>query len=100
MAWFAKDGQQQRQGLDPKLLAVALVTSGAWVALDWARGAVLDVERLAIGGLFVLTLLVAWHVLDLSFAALRRHYELKTGLKAFDDRAARVAAQFRRLDGE
>jgi hypothetical protein len=100
MASPPKGGPDQRQGSDLKLLVVALVTSAAWVVLDWARGAVLDVERLITGGLFVLTLLVAWRGLEMSFAALRRHYELKTGLKAFDERTARIEGQFRRLGGE
>jgi hypothetical protein len=99
MAFSARNEEGQQRGPDLRLILVALVTSAAWVVVDWTRNPGLDVERLVTGGLFVLTLLVAWRGFEMFVATLRRHYELKSGLETFDEKAARIEAQFKRLEG-
>jgi hypothetical protein len=99
VALLTRNEEGQQQGPDLKLILVALVTSAAWVVVDWTRNPGLDVERLITGGLFVLTLLVAWRSFEVFVATLRRHYELKSGLETFDGKAARIEEQFKRLEG-
>ena len=73
---------------------VVVLIGGGWIWYGWSQGGA-DMAALAAGGLFLLTLLVAWRSFELVLAAFQKHFELQQGLEGLDAKSKRLAERLR-----